>query len=52
MNYDIFYQGLYFGTAKNMPKDMEEAYKIIIQKILDTDLYSMQPDNFHIEEEV
>ena len=52
MTYDIFYQGLYFGTVKDMPENQEQALQNIVEKLNNTGLYSMPVDYFHIEQEI
>ena len=51
-DYDIFFKGTYFGTAKNMPANAEVALEAILADVNELDFYVRDNDNFHIEEVV
>lgn len=51
-DYDIFFKGTYFGTAKNMPDNAEVALEAILADVNELDFYVRDNDNFHIEEVV
>jgi len=49
-DYDIFFKGTYFGTAKNMPDNAEVALEAILADVNELDFYVGDNDSFHIEE--
>jgi hypothetical protein len=51
MNYDIFFQGYYFGTARNLPEDGAEALRIVTKQFEDFPLYDNPTYLIHIERE-
>ena len=50
-NWDIFYEGLYFGTVENLSDDGGEALKVVLKHFEDFLMYNMPNDCLHIEKE-
>jgi len=49
-DYDIFFKGTYFGAAKDMPNNPDEALEAILADVNELNFYARDNDNFHIEE--
>jgi len=51
MNYDIFFQGFYFGTVSDMPDDADKALQLVLKQFEEFPLYDNPSYLIHIERE-
>ena len=50
-NWDIFYEGLYFGTVENLSDNKDEALKVVLKHFESFLMNNMPNDCIRIEEE-